>query len=122
MSFNVINQPVNRGTAIDAPTQGTITERIESMIRSSNVFLFMKGTSEAPMCGFSANVVGILNQLGVPYNTYNILLDQDIRQGVKEYANWPTYPQLYVKGELIGGNDIVTEMLQSGDLQKLLKA
>jgi monothiol glutaredoxin len=95
--------------------------QIEQLINSSQVVLFMKGNSEVPMCGFSANTVSILKGLGVNFNTFNILNDPEIRQGLKEYSNWPTYPQLYIKGKLIGGNDIVTEMYQSGELQEYLK-
>ena len=81
----------------------------------------MKGNTEFPQCGFSANTSGILRQMGVPFKTFNILNDQEIRQGLKEFSNWPTYPQLYVNGQLGGGNDIVTEMFQNGELQELVK-
>ncbi|MGB0452514.1 MAG: Grx4 family monothiol glutaredoxin [Bacteriovoracaceae bacterium] len=97
-----------------------LTKQIESLIGSADLFLFMKGTPNAPMCGFSANVINILNHMGKTYKTFDILTDMEIRQGVKEYASWPTFPQLYVKGELIGGNDIITEMYHSGDLEKTL--
>ena len=95
--------------------------RIEKLIHSAPIVLFMKGTAEVPQCGFSANVVRILGQFNISYNTFNILSDMDIREGLKQYSNWPTYPQLYVKGELIGGNDIITEMLQNGELEEVLK-
>ncbi len=95
--------------------------RIENLLSSAPIILFMKGTADMPQCGFSANVVRILNQFSINYNTFNILSDSDIREGLKQYSNWPTYPQLYVKGELIGGNDIVTELLNSGELETLLK-
>ena len=95
--------------------------RLEKLITSAPIVLFMKGTAEMPQCGFSANVVRILNQFNINYNTFNILSDMDIREGLKQYSNWPTYPQLYVKGELIGGNDIITEMLNSGELEQVLK-
>lgn len=98
-----------------------LNARISSLINSAPITLFMKGTADMPQCGFSANVCKILNHLGVSYSTFNILSDMDIREGVKSYSNWPTYPQLYVKGELIGGNDIVTEMMNSGELQQVLK-
>lgn len=98
-----------------------IDQRIEALINSSPIFLFMKGTPQSPMCGFSANVVRILDSLHVSYNTFNILEDSELREGIKNYSKWPTYPQLYFKGTLIGGNDIVTEMLNTGDLKKLLK-
>lgn len=98
-----------------------VNERIKSLIESSNTFLFMKGSPEAPRCGFSANTTSLLNNLGVEYKTFDILTDPEIREGVKNYANWPTYPQLWHKGELIGGNDIVMELYDSGELEKMLK-
>ena len=96
-------------------------ETIEKMLKISDIFLFMKGTPQAPRCGFSANTVGILDSLGVSFNTFDILSDPDLRQAVKDYSNWPTYPQLYFKGQLVGGNDIIVEMFESGELAKLLK-
>jgi monothiol glutaredoxin len=99
-----------------------LNERIEKLINSSKVFLFMKGTPDMPQCGFSANVCAILKATGVDFKTFDILSDSDIRQGVKDYSSWPTFPQLYVNGELIGGSDIVSEMYNSGDLQELLKS
>jgi len=100
---------------------GELKERIERLINTSDIFLFMKGTPDFPQCGFSANVVGLLNSLNVKYKSFDILSDMDIRQGVKEFANWPTYPQLWVKGQLVGGNDIITEMFHAGELEKILK-
>ncbi|MCB1156937.1 MAG: Grx4 family monothiol glutaredoxin [Leptospiraceae bacterium] len=97
-----------------------IKSRIEEMISSKKVFLFMKGTPAAPMCGFSAGVVQVLNQLNVDYNAFNVLSDESIRQGIKDFANWPTIPQLYINREFIGGHDIVVQMAQSGELQKKL--
>ena len=108
------------GEEVAAPNSGELEQRIKSLITSSDVFLFMKGNPQMPQCGFSANTVAILNALDVEFKTFDILSDMDIRQGVKEYSNWPTYPQLYYKGELLGGNDIITEMYHSGDLQKSL--
>ncbi len=99
-----------------------LNTRIKNMISSSSIFLFMKGTPQSPMCGFSANVVRILDSHSVSYNTFNILSDMDIREGVKSFSNWPTYPQLYIKGQLVGGSDIVTEMHQNGELKDVLKA
>ncbi|MFI5391250.1 MAG: Grx4 family monothiol glutaredoxin [Bacteriovoracales bacterium] len=99
-----------------------LNERIEKLINSSKVFLFMKGTPDMPQCGFSANVCAILKATGVDFKSFDILSDSDIRQGVKDYSSWPTFPQLYVNGELIGGSDIVSEMYNSGDLQELLKS
>jgi len=90
---------------------------IENAVKTNDVFLFMKGTPDFPQCGFSGQVVQILNYLGVDYQSANVLADQDLREGVKAYTNWPTIPQLYVKGEFIGGADIVREMFQNGELQ-----
>jgi monothiol glutaredoxin len=98
----------------------TVKTKIENAINSKPVLLFMKGTPEAPMCGFSAGVVQVLNRIGVDYGSFNILADESVRQGLKEYSNWPTFPQLYVNGELVGGHDIVMQMVQSGELQKKL--
>ena len=106
-----------QGMPIDSVDKSIdLTKQIESLIGSADLFLFMKGTPNAPRWGFSANV----NHMGKTYKTFDILTDMEIRQGVKEYASWPTFPQLYVKGELIGGNDIITEMYHSGDLEKAL--
>ncbi|PJE00983.1 MAG: monothiol glutaredoxin, Grx4 family [Leptospira sp.] len=93
-----------------------LKNQIEEMINGSEVFLFMKGTPEQPMCGFSAGVISALNQVKAKYNTFNVLSDQSIREGIKEYTNWPTIPQLYINGQFVGGHDIVIQMLQSGDL------
>jgi monothiol glutaredoxin len=93
---------------------------IQKHIDSSEVFLFMKGTPLFPQCGFSARVVQILKHAGVPFASANVLENPEIRDGIKEFSNWPTIPQLYVKGEFIGGCDIVTEMYQSGELTALL--
>ena len=95
-------------------------ERIERVISENPVVLFMKGTPEFPQCGFSGQVIQILDYLGAPVHGVNVLEDADIRQGIKDYANWPTIPQLYVKGEFVGGADIVTEMFQSGELAAML--
>jgi monothiol glutaredoxin len=100
--------------------EAEMKERIEGLIGQGRVVLFMKGNKMFPQCGFSAHVVEILKQSGVEFSTHNILSDPDVRQGLKEYSNWPTFPQLYVDGRLIGGADIVTELNASGELQKLL--
>lgn len=94
--------------------------RIEDTVTSSDVVLFMKGTKEMPQCGFSSRVAGVLNYMNVDYTDVNVLADEAIRQGIKEYSDWPTIPQLYVKGEFVGGCDIVTEMTLSGELDQLL--
>jgi monothiol glutaredoxin len=96
-------------------------ERVEKLVSSSDVFMFMKGVPEQPMCGFSANTVAILETLGVPYGTFDVLSDESIREAAKQVASWPTFPQLWVRGEFVGGNDIMMEMLQTGELETLLK-
>jgi monothiol glutaredoxin len=93
---------------------------IDNEVKSSDVVLFMKGTPTFPQCGFSSQVVQILDYLGVDYKGINVLENLDVRQGIKEYSNWPTIPQLYVKGEFVGGCDIIREMFQAGELQPLL--
>jgi monothiol glutaredoxin len=93
--------------------------QIDSEVKSNDVVLFMKGTPQFPQCGFSGQVVQILNYLGVPYKGINVLEDPALRDGVKAYSNWPTIPQLYVKGEFVGGCDIAREMFQAGELQQL---
>ena len=94
---------------------------IDNEVKSNDVVLFMKGTPQFPMCGFSGQVVQILDYLGVPYKGLNVLENDDLRQGIKSYSNWPTIPQLYVKGEFVGGCDIIREMFQAGELQGMLK-
>lgn len=94
--------------------------RIEQLVKSNKIVLFMKGTKLMPQCGFSNTVVNILNSLGVPYETFDVLEDPEVRQGIKEYSNWPTIPQLYVDGEFVGGCDIAIEMYQSNELQQML--
>jgi monothiol glutaredoxin len=98
-----------------------ISIQIKSYIENNNVVLFMKGNSQIPQCGFSATVCSILNNLGVEYKDFDVLLDNDLREGIKLYSDWPTIPQLYIKGEFIGGCDIVKEMYASGELVELLK-
>ena len=94
--------------------------RIRSIVQDNDVVLFMKGTTLFPQCGFSSRAVAILDHLGVKYETVDVLADQDIRQGIKSYSDWPTIPQLYVKGEFVGGSDIMMEMFESGELQQLV--
>ena len=101
--------------------ENVIFDRIKKEIEGNDVVLYMKGTAAFPMCGFSAAVVQVLSQLGVPFKDINVLEDNDIRQGIKDFANWPTIPQLYIKGEFIGGCDIVREMFETGELQNLLE-
>jgi monothiol glutaredoxin len=95
--------------------------RIETLIGSSPIFVFMKGNKLMPQCGFSNNVVQILHSLGVSFETFNVLSDMEIRQGIKEFSSWPTIPQVYVKGEFMGGSDILIEMYNSGELREKLE-
>lgn len=93
--------------------------KIRETVTGNDVVLFMKGTKEMPQCGFSSRVAGVLNYMGVEFSDVNVLADEDIRQGVKDFSEWPTIPQLYVKGEFVGGCDIITEMTLSGELDTL---
>jgi len=95
-------------------------QRIETLVNSSPVLVFMKGTKLMPQCGFSNNVVQILHALGVSFETFDVLSDPEIRQGIKEFSDWPTIPQIYVKGEFLGGSDILIEMYNSGELREKL--
>ena len=97
-------------------------ERIEALVTSNDIVLFMKGTPLFPQCGFSSRAIAILDHIGAPYETVDVLQDQDIRGGIKEYSDWPTIPQLYVKGEFVGGSDIMMEMFESGELKSLVSA
>ena len=98
------------------------TSRIDELVKSNDVVLFMKGTALFPQCGFSSRAVEDRDRLGATYETVDVLQDPEIRQGIKEYSEWPTIPQLYVKGEFVGGSDIMMEMFESGELQKLVGA
>jgi len=98
-----------------------VFDRIQSEITDNSVMLYMKGTAMFPQCGFSARVVQILSHMGVPFKTANVLEDAELRDGIKQFSNWPTIPQLYVAGEFVGGCDIVTEMFQSGELKTVLE-
>ena len=99
----------------------SIDQFIDNEVKGNEVVLFMKGTPQFPMCGFSGQVVQMLAHLGVAYKGLNVLENDELRQGIKTYSNWPTIPQLYIKGEFVGGCDIIREMFQSGELQSLLK-
>lgn len=99
----------------------TIQEKIKQQIQDNDIILYMKGNATMPMCGFSAQAVKLLKACGKPFATVDVLQDEEIRNGIKIFSNWPTIPQLYVKGEFIGGCDILTEMYQAGELQELLK-
>jgi monothiol glutaredoxin len=98
-----------------------IEQFIDNEVKGNDVVVFMKGTPQFPMCGFSGQVVQILDYIGVPYKGINVLESDELRQGIKAYAQWPTIPQLYVKGEFVGGCDIIREMFQAGELQSLFK-
>ncbi|MCG2842522.1 Grx4 family monothiol glutaredoxin [Sandaracinobacter sp. RS1-74] len=97
-----------------------VQQRIDGIVRGHDVVLFMKGTPLFPQCGFSSRAVAILEHLDVPFHSVDVLQDQDVRQGIKGYSDWPTIPQLYVKGEFVGGSDIMMEMFEAGELQALI--
>jgi monothiol glutaredoxin len=103
----------------DAPTTDTHA-RIADLVGANDILLFMKGTPLFPQCGFSSRAIAILDHLGAPYETVDVLADQEIRQGIKAFSDWPTIPQLYVKGEFVGGSDIMMEMFESGELKQLI--
>ena len=98
-----------------------VKEQIDNLVQQNKIMVFMKGTKLMPQCGFSNNVVQIINTLAVPYETFDILEDQEVRQGIKEYSNWPTIPQVYINGEFIGGSDIMIELYQKGELQQMVE-
>jgi monothiol glutaredoxin len=98
-----------------------VSDRIDRLVKNNDTVLFMKGTALFPQCGFSSRAVAILDHLGVAFETVDVLQDAEIRQGIKEYSDWPTVPQLYVKGEFVGGSDIMMEMFEAGELQQLIE-
>ena len=98
-----------------------LKESIDTLVEENKIMVFMKGNKLMPQCGFSNNVVQILNTLGVPFETLDVLADQEIRQGIKEYSNWPTIPQVYINGQFVGGSDILIEMYNKGELQELVE-
>ncbi|MBR8832031.1 MAG: Glutaredoxin 4 [Chroococcopsis gigantea SAG 12.99] len=95
--------------------------QLDSLVKNNKVLVFMKGSKMMPQCGFSNNVVQILNMLGVPYETVDVLQNEQIRQGIKEYSNWPTIPQVYINGEFVGGSDLLIELYQNGELQQMVE-
>jgi len=120
--FHILNKDISSVKEITGVHQDAdLTNKIKATINGDKIVLFMKGNSEFPQCGFSANTVAILKHIGASFSTFDILQDMDIRQGLKEYSNWPTFPQLYINGKLVGGNDIITEMYESGDLEEIVK-
>ncbi|MCY7398567.1 MAG: Grx4 family monothiol glutaredoxin [Sphingomonas bacterium] len=104
----------------DAPVTDT-NERLDALVNANDIVLFMKGTPLFPQCGFSSRAIAILEHLGQPFETVDVLADQEVRQGIKAYSDWPTIPQLYVKGEFVGGSDIMMEMFESGELKTLVE-
>ena len=98
-----------------------VQQRLDQIVQSNKIVVFMKGTKLMPQCGFSNNVVQILNVLGAPFETVDVLSDYDVRQGIKEYSNWPTIPQVYLNGEFLGGSDILVELYQKGELQEMVE-
>ncbi len=99
-----------------------VGERLDALVSANEIVLFMKGTPLFPQCGFSSRAIAILDRLGAQYETVDVLADQEVRQGIKQYSDWPTIPQLYVKGEFVGGSDIMMEMFESGELKSLIEA
>ena len=98
-----------------------VNERIDNLVKQHKILVFMKGNKLMPQCGFSNNVVQILNTLGVPYETIDVLADPEIRQGIKDYSSWPTIPQVYIDGEFVGGSDVMIELYQQGQLQQMVE-
>jgi len=98
-----------------------LKERLDDLVKQNKIVVFMKGNKLMPQCGFSNNVVQILNTMGVPYETIDVLADQEIRQGIKEYSDWPTIPQVYINGEFIGGSDVLIQLYQKGELQQMVE-
>jgi len=120
--LDIVKEMVESGEIKDlVPSAQDLESRLKKLINQSPVVLFMKGCPSTPRCGFSRTTVGILDEVGIPYTTFDILTDDEVRQGLKTFSKWPTYPQLYVKGELLGGLDIIKEMKESGELETALK-
>ena len=119
--FKSIFKVVQPGAQAAPQPAGDMSERIRNDIESNDILIYMKGTPEMPQCGFSAAVIEVFNELGVKYNTRNVLADPAVRNGIKEFSNWPTIPQIYLKGKFLGGCDIVTEMAERGELQQVVQ-
>ena len=123
--FTIAAAPQSSGQGLGQPVEeidptADPVDRVRSMVGSSQVFLLIKGTPQRPLCGFSANTVAIIESLGVPYRTFDVLSDEAIRKAAKSFAGWPTFPQVFIRGELIGGNDILVEMHEAGELRQLV--
>ena len=116
-----LKEELEIGELSSAANNESLHDRLASLIKRHDVMLFMKGLPSAPQCGFSRQIVDLLDQMNVSYDAFNILEDEEIRAGLKEFSDWPTYPQLYVLGELVGGLDIVSQMHESGELKELLE-
>ena len=123
--FNIASAPEPAGglgqPVSEADLNASPADRVQSMVVSCPVFAMIKGTPQRPLCGFSANTVAVLDALDVPYRTFDVLSDESIRQAAKDYADWPTFPQVYIRGQFVGGNDIVTEMHASGELRSMVE-
>ena len=118
----VSDAPSGSGESVTgSKVNGNPIERMGALVNSADIFLLIKGTPQRPQCGFSANTVAIMDSLRVPYRTFDVLSDQEIRSAAKEFAGWPTFPQVYVRGEFVGGNDIISEMHAAGELQELVR-
>lgn len=123
--FTIAATPESSGQGLGRPVEeidptAVPIDRVRSMVGSSEVFLLIKGTPQRPLCGFSANTVAIIESLGVPYRTFDVLSDESIRKAAKSFVGWPTFPQVFIRGEFIGGNDILVEMHEAGELQPLV--
>ena len=119
--FNIINKEAIAVPYHEESHDGTVKERIEKMINSSPIFIFMKGTPNEPQCGFSYNTIELFKSLGKPFQTFDVFSNPEVREGIKEFSNWPTIPQVYINGEFAGGNDIIVELAQSGELAEMIK-
>jgi monothiol glutaredoxin len=123
--FNIASAPEPAGglgqTFVESDPNAPPEERVKAMVDSCPLFAMIKGTPQRPQCGFSANTVAVLDALDVPYRTFDVLSDESVRLAAKKYAEWPTFPQVYVRGQFVGGNDIVTEMHASGELQAIVE-
>jgi monothiol glutaredoxin len=123
LPYNLAYSPISPAGRRRHAIMSDVQQRIDDLVKNNRVVLFMKGTAQFPMCGFSGRAVQILKSCGVDdLKTFNVLEDEGVRQGIKEYANWPTIPQLYVNGEFVGGSDIMMEMYEAGELQQVLGA
>jgi monothiol glutaredoxin len=119
--FEILNPTVPGSPPVGGGADASPEERVERMVKGSEIFVFMKGSPDAPRCGFSANTVALLDAYGFEYDSFDVLSDDSIRAAAKEYGNWPTFPQVWLHGELLGGHDILLEMHHSGELEKMVR-